>query len=59
MILAVIFGSLDALLVSVLLSVNAGDQATAEKMQSLRAWMSARQLDRRTKALITNDFSSR
>ena len=58
-VVGIIYGTLDALIVTLLLSMKAGDQATQEKTQSLKAWMSARHLDRRMRALIMNNFTSR
>jgi hypothetical protein len=59
LVIGLIYGALDALIITVVMNMNAGDQARAEQEASLRAWIGARHLDRRMQALIMNNFASR
>ena len=59
LIIGLIYGALDALIITVFMNANAGDQIKLEQEASLRAWIGARHLDRRMQALIMNNFASR
>ena len=48
--MGLIYGAIDGMVITFLMSMNAGDQARAEHEAALKAWMRARHLDRRMQA---------
>ena len=50
LVVGLIYGAIDALVITFLMTMNAGDQARAEHEAALKAWMRARHFDRRMQA---------